>query len=221
MHAKRSAKTTVRLFAAVCMLPVLGLFHLLVRCSDSDAVFQGFSQALSLLPGKLGVYLRAAFYRHACPATAIDIAIGFNALFSHQQTSIGEGVYIGPQSNIGWCKLGRNCLLGSGVHILSGKRQHDFSSTQIPIQQQGGTFTQVQIGEDCWIGNGALIMADLGKQCVVAAGSVVTEAYPDGSIIAGNPAKMVRQRPMPPCQSSAPVDVPRATRNSGIIKERI
>ena len=42
-----------------------------------------------------------------------------------------------------------------------------------PIQEQGGIFETVKIGENCWIGNRAIIMANLGKQCVVGAGTVV------------------------------------------------
>jgi virginiamycin A acetyltransferase len=53
---------------------------------------------------------------------------------------------------------------------------------------------KVTIGEDCWVGNGALIMANIGDKCIVGAASVVTKDIPDYSIVAGNPAKIIRNR---------------------------
>jgi acetyltransferase-like isoleucine patch superfamily enzyme len=76
---------------------------------------------------------------------------------------------------------------------LSGKKQHGFEQIGVPIQEQGGTFEQVQLGENCWIGERSVIMADLGRQCVVGAGSVVTKSFEDLSIIGGNPAKILGQ----------------------------
>ena len=54
--------------------------------------------------------------------------------------------------------------------------------------------TKVSIGNDCWIGNGAIVMADVGNQCVIAAGAVVVDAVGDRSIVGGNPATLIRQR---------------------------
>lgn len=190
-HLKRSIKT---LFL-VLMWPVFLLFCLLAKLGREDSTFQGFSQALSLIPGKLGVYCRAAFYRLACPDTSDDISIGFLTLLSHRDTTIEAGVYIGPQCNIGKCTLGKNTLVGSGVHILSGNKQHGFNDLNTPMQAQQGVYTKIQIGEDCWLGNTSVIMADVALQCIVAAGSVVVKPLEEAqSIYAGNPAKWVRGR---------------------------
>jgi acetyltransferase-like isoleucine patch superfamily enzyme len=112
---------------------------------------------------------------------------------SQQDIEIDNGVYIGPQCNIGMCKIGQNTLLGSGVHIMSGKHQHSFSDMSKPIKDQGGKFTKVIIGENSWIGNGSMIMANVGNNCVVAAGSVVINDVEDFSIVAGNPAKVIKK----------------------------
>ncbi|WP_425511158.1 acyltransferase [sulfur-oxidizing endosymbiont of Gigantopelta aegis] len=159
-----------------------------------ESPFMSFSQLLSLLPGKLGSYLRIAFYRHTMAYCHPNVVISFATLFSQADTEIHEGVYIGPQCNIGMCRIGKNALIASGVHIMSGKHQHDFADLEQPIQQQGGHFEKISIGEDCWIGNGALIMANVGKHCVVGAGSVVTTEVPDYAIVVGNPAKVVKMR---------------------------
>jgi maltose O-acetyltransferase len=52
----------------------------------------------------------------------------------------------------------------------------------------------VTIGDDCWIGGGAIILAGvtIGKGSVIGAGSVVTKDIPEGVVAAGNPCKVIR-----------------------------
>ena len=123
-----------------------------------------------------------------------DCAILFGTIFSQGDTEIGKGVYIGPNCNIGKCCIEDYCTLGSNVHVMSGKHQHGFSNLDTPIQEQGGVFEKITIGEDTWIGNGALIMANVGKKCIVGAGSVVTKDVEEFSVVAGNPAKLIKKR---------------------------
>ena len=54
----------------------------------------------------------------------------------------------------------------------------------------------VTIGEDCWIGGGAIICpgVTIGNRCVIGAGSVVTKDIPDDSVAVGNPARVVRKQ---------------------------
>ncbi|WP_227714600.1 acyltransferase [Marinobacter sp. DY40_1A1] len=154
-----------------------------------------FSQAISLIPGKTGIYIRAAFYRLVCTDTSDEISVGFLTIFSHADTTIEKGVYIGPQCNIGKCTICADTLLGSAVHILSGKNQHNFDDITTSIQKQGGKFEKIRIGRDCWIGNNATVLADVSDQCVIAAGSVSAKSIPNkGDIVAGNPARVIKNR---------------------------
>ena len=165
-----------------------------MRTITKNGVFLFCVQLLSLIPGKLGSYCRVAFNRSAMTYCHPEIVIGFATLFSQADTEIHQGVYIGPQCNIGMCKLGKNTLIASGVHIMSGNNQHNFDDLDRPIQQQDGDYVKIEIGEDSWIGNGSLVMANIGKKCVIGAGSVVTKAIPDYSIAIGNPAKVIKTR---------------------------
>lgn len=161
----------------------------------ADGFFVTMSQILSLVPGKFGIYLRAAFYHFACPQTPDDICIGFLTILSQRNTTIGNGVYIGPQSNIGKCEIGDETLIGSGVHILSGSRQHNFDTPGVSIRNQGGAYQKIVIGADCWIGNNSVIMANISNYSVVAAGSVVVkDVTEEGVIMGGNPAKRIGNR---------------------------
>lgn len=186
-----------KFFSGICTLLVLPMFLCYkfagVFC-DQNSVFAAWSQFFSLIPGKTGSYLRNSFYQLTMTSCSGEIVFSFGTLFSQVDTDIGSGTYIGPQCNIGSCNIGRNCLLGSGVHILSGKQQHSTTSLDVPIKDQGGTFSKIRIGDDCWIGNGAIVMADIGTQCVVAAGAVVINPVEDRVIVAGNPATVIKKR---------------------------
>jgi acetyltransferase-like isoleucine patch superfamily enzyme len=191
---KELLKQAVRGLCCVIILPVYLGYLLAAAAGNRDSAFSGASQLVSMLPGIFGVYLRNAFFWMAMQHCELGVFIGFGVLFSQQRTEVAEGVYIGPQCNIGLCRIGQGVLLGSGVHLLSGKHQHSFSDLDTPIQQQGGTYSKISIGDDSWIGNGALVMADVGRKCIVGAGAVVTSPVEDFSIVAGNPAVIVKKR---------------------------
>ena len=191
---RKTVKKVVRLFITLLLSPLILLYLTGCIFLSKDSLFATFAQFLSLFPGITGSYIRVNFFKFVIKKCSTNCRIGFATLFSQVDTEIEEGVYIGPQCNIGACKIEKDCLLGSGVHIMSGKGQHNFNDLDTPIRKQGGTFKKVTIGEDTWIGNGALIMANVGKKCIIAAGSVVVDDVEDYSIIGGNPAKLIRKR---------------------------
>ena len=191
---KTLGKKLIKGIFRVATWPLYILLSLLSRTGNADRAFSTFSQLLSLIPGKTGIYIRGAFYSQACPDTSDEIVVGFLTLLSHRDTTIKRGVYIGPQCNIGTCTIGENTLLGSGVHILSGKKQHNFDDLAITIKQQGGVFTKIEIGSDCWIGNCSTIMAAVGSHSIIAAASVVTKDVEKQVIAAGHPARVIKKR---------------------------
>ena len=195
MSPRTAIKKTIKLICLVLALPPFGLLLLIHTFTGSDNSFASFSQLVSLIPGTIGVYFRAAFYRLACPSTSDEIVIGFLTLLSHRDTTIERGVYIGPQCNIGKCRIGEDTLIGSGVHILSGSQQHNFNDPNKSIQQQGGKFEKISIGRDCWLGNQSVVMRRIPDKTIVAAGSVVNRSPESpGTVIAGNPARQIGNR---------------------------
>ena len=188
-----SLKTLVASIFFIIVSPLI-IFHLILLTITKNGIFLFSVQLLSLIPGKVGSYCRIAFNRVAMTYCHPETVIGFATLFSQPDTEIHQGVYIGPQCNIGMCKLGKNTLIASGVHIMSGNNQHSFEDLSTPIQQQQGTYKKIVIGEDSWVGNGCLVMANIGKKCIIGAGSVVIKDIPDYSIAVGNPARVIKIR---------------------------
>ena len=191
--AKRSLKAVVRGVARVCVLP-FWLSYVIRRVLLGERAFRGSSQLLSLIPGLVGDYLRAEFYRLTLAACGSDVQISFGTLFSCPAATIGDNVYLGAYCVIGNAEIGPDVLLGSNVHLLSGHRQHGIASVDTPIRLQPGQAGRIRIGRDTWIGNGTIVMANVGAKCVIGAGSIVANDIPDLSIAAGNPARILRSR---------------------------
>jgi acetyltransferase-like isoleucine patch superfamily enzyme len=166
----------------------------------SERPFAGAAQFVSLFPGMVGVYFRRAYYLLTLNTCAWDVHVDFGTFFAHSEVVIGKGVYIGARCILGKCVIGDAVLIGSNVDILSGRRQHHFSDTERPTRDQGGQFTPVHIGRNTWLGNSSVIMADVGENTVVGAGSVVVHAAPPHAVVVGNPAAVKRMIP----QSSQP-----------------
>ena len=191
---KRLLKRVARVTAAAGALPAaLGVWGGGPAIGRQQA-FATWSQAVSVLPGLGGVYLRHGFYWWVLPECGEDACISFGTIFSHPTARIGRKVYVGPYCVLGDVTLEDDVLLGSGVSIMNGMRQHGIESLDVPIREQPGEWPHVRIGRDTWIGDRAIVMADVGRHCVIGAGSVVTKAIPDYAIAVGNPARVVRFR---------------------------
>jgi len=160
----------------------------------TEKAFPGWSQTFSLLPGLTGQYLRRAFYSLTLDRCGGNACLSFGTIFSHSTASIGANVYVGSFCCLGAITLEDDVLIASNVSIMNGTQQHGIERMDIPIREQPGVFTSVTIGEGTWIGEGATVSADVGRHCVVGAGSVVTKPIPDYAIAVGVPAKVVRFR---------------------------
>jgi len=181
------------IFQIVALVPI-SVFRINSMLIGKNRAFMSLSQFLALIPGCIGVYLRVECYSKIINFCDKNCTIEFLTTLVSPEIFIGKNVYVGSYCNISCCIIGDNSLIGSNVLVTSGNKQHIFTSRDIPIRLQGGRADIVVIGQDCWIGNGAIIMADIGEGCVVAAGSVVTKPIPPFSIAAGVPARVIGSR---------------------------
>ena len=187
-------KITANLLARLLTLPLALVYWCLAFCCSKERTFPGFSQFVSIYPGQTGVYLRRAFYQWVLPACGKDACISFGTVISHPTTRIGRNVYVGLYCVLGDVTLEDDVLLGSHVSIINGNRQHGIERLDLPVREQPGLWPHVTVGCDTWIGERAVIQTDLGRHCVIGAGSVVTQPIPDYGIALGVPAKVVRYR---------------------------
>ena len=151
--------------------------------------------------------------------------IGFNSFFEGQNKLyintyfdgyLGKGSYIAANSHIEG-KIGRFTSISSHCNVIQGIHPYTypFISTSPAFYslecQNGFTYTKKQlfnerkyaqdkyaviIGNDCWIGFGASILAGvtIGDGAIVLAHAVVTKDVPPFSIVAGVPAKVIKYR---------------------------
>ncbi len=119
---------------------------------------------------------------------------------------MGEGLKIGNNSNIGpyayigcsgYIEIGDNVMISPRVSIYA--ENHVFDRTDITMKEQGVNKQFVKIEDDCWIAANSIILAGvtIGKGSVIAAGSVVTNDVPPYSVVAGVPARIIKQRMQP------------------------
>lgn len=188
--------------ALVLILPAFLLYRLARLVLGAEKAFPGWSQFFSLFPGLTGAYLRRAFYRLVLPRCGADAWIGFGVIFSHPTARVGRSVYVGPFCCLGDVTLEDDVLLASHVSVANGSNQHGTERLDLPIREQPGTWPHVTIGRDSWVGDRATVLADIGRYCVIGAGSVVTKPIPDYAVAVGVPAKVVRFRNQPVSDAS-------------------
>ena len=191
---RNSLKKSIDLLAFLAVLPAFLLYRMAAAGMGKDRAFPGWSHFYSLFPGISGVFLRRAFYRLVLDSCAPDVCLTFGTIFADPATRVGHGVYVGAFCCIGECALEDDVLLSSHVSVLSGPHQHGIERLDIPIRKQPGVRRRVTIGQDSWIGEHAVVMADVGRHCVIGAGAVVVKPIPDFAIAVGVPATVIGYR---------------------------
>ncbi len=109
---------------------------------------------------------------------------------------IGDYTYVGPRSILGAAaplRIGRRCQIGANVSFIA--ESHVFASED-DIFSQGVSRNGITIGDDCWIGNNAVILdgVEIGSGTVVGAATVVTKSLPARAVAVGAPARVIRSR---------------------------
>lgn len=118
-------------------------------------------------------------------------------------SDLGEGIVIGNDSSFaentyfgaaGGVKIGDNVISGQSVRFHS--ENHNFTDLDKLIKNQGVNRKGISIGNNCWIGAGAVFLdgAVIGDGCVIAANSVVRGEFGANLILGGVPAKIIGGR---------------------------
>ncbi len=130
---------------------------------------------------------------------------------SFVESSMGDYSYVVNDSNVIYTTIGKFCSIAAhtrinpGNHPMQRASQAHFTyraSAYFDDAEDEAAFFEwrrshaVTIGHDVWIGHGAIILAgrNIGTGAVVAGGAVVTKDVPAYTIVAGNPARIIRRR---------------------------
>ena len=144
--------------------------------------------------GKLGTFVRRKCAEKMLSKCGVKVNIEKGAEFSIRST-VGNFSGIGVNASFGEVHIGENVLMGRDCVGIS--RNHAFMRMDTIIKKQGYLTEQpIYIGNDVWIGHRVIILpgVHIGDGCVIGAGSVVTKDTPAYSVVAGNPARVIKYR---------------------------
>lgn len=147
------------------------------------------------IPGRIGRWVRVLLYWPVVPHAR---AVGeFTHIRKPWRLKAGRGLELGRGCELtctGGLTIGNDVLLSPGVRIFTNN--HGIELNGIPIKHQASAPAPVAIGDDVWVGAGAIVVAGIciGDGAVVAAGAVVTKDVRSETVVAGVPARAIRTR---------------------------
>ncbi|WP_369052482.1 acyltransferase [Kineococcus terrestris] len=164
------------------------------------AAYLGVSRHLPWSPrpgGSLARRARGLSARWMLDECGRDVNIEHGAWFGS-----GKGVSVGDRSDIGMdalvigpVRIGRDVMMGPRCVLLASA--HETSRVDVPMNQQGFREDRpIVVEDDVWIGAGCVVLPGrrIGTGSIVGAGSVVVSDVPPWTVVAGNPARVVKRR---------------------------
>lgn len=157
--------------------------------------FPFIGEFISRVPFSLGWKFRRAVYHQLLPSIGSSTVLHYGVKIEDRRSSFGKDNWISSGCYLDYVIIEDHVLVGPNALILSGGRHHRTDRLDIPIKSQGNNPKMpTKIGNGAWIGAGSIIMADIGHDAIVGAGSVVTKPVLPYSVVAGNPARLIRMR---------------------------
>ena len=133
-----------------------------------------------------------------------DVSIGRYSIIrgSNWIDNLGKGIKIGNNFGCGdFCffgaaggiQIGNDVIMGQNVRFHA--QNHNYVGENL-IRLQGVNSKGIKIGNNCWIGAGAVFLdgVSIGEGCVVGANTVVTKSFEDNCVIVGNPGRVLKTR---------------------------
>lgn len=187
-------KLCLNTISQIIILPFVILARLeeYVLPNQSEVLFNLCTNIVAKFPGVPGVFLRRAFYTLTLEQCSSHCHIGFGTIISHRCTVLHKHAYIGNYALIGNAEIGENSLIGSRVSILSGEALHELDEDGKWTAYSSHLLKKVSIAKNVWIGEGSIVSANIGESCMVGAGSVVSSPIKAHIMVAGNPARFVK-----------------------------
>jgi len=210
---KLSVDIPLSYLIAFCFEKMFDLFWGMVKFRSIKCVYAKRTVTLKgRIKVKFGQNFRLDRYVYVDALSQSGIEVGDNVSIGMFTVVVCTGTLFGPLGQ--GLKVGNNVGLGShgiwgcaggvevgddtimGNYVTVHSENHNFSSLNKPIREQGVNHRGIKIGKGCWIGAKSTILDGtiIGDGCVVAAGSVVRGTIPPNSVIGGVPAKIIKYR---------------------------
>ena len=148
--------------------------------------------------GHKGLVIRYALLKTLAKSCGDNVSIHPDVyLFSVSQMTLGDNISIHPMCYIDACgeiDIGSDVSIAHGTTILS--TTHSFENTDVPIKDQPVEMKKTRIKNNVWIGAKATVLCGntVHSGSVVAAGAVVTHDVPKNTVVAGVPARVIKER---------------------------
>ena len=156
-----------------------------------------YEQIFSRIPYRFGVKIRKGIlekkFGHYGRGVRISHHVkilGKENIFLDDYVRIANHVILDGRKGI---KIGRFSMVGFESILISYTHSH--TSKNIPYSLQNFEGKEVLIGKNVWIGARVIILpgVSIGDNSIIGAGSVVTKSFLENSVIAGNPARLIKK----------------------------
>lgn len=201
-------------------MPAARLFTRRILNRSVHAVWRWIEQTGDIAPGTDLADGFGRFGKGSCLGFPLATVFNASAIHIGEDTLIGRfstlSVGYGPTQTVlpeRGLVVGDRCVLGAricitahesitigddvwfGQDVFVSDASHGYQDPDVPVGQQFGAHQPVSIGSGSWIGHGAIILpgAQIGRNVVVAAGSVVRGVVPDHTVVGGVPARVIRR----------------------------